>query len=360
MQSAVRIKQFELVEKSALLSFLSIAYPDDPRQSDLRFWEWHFLENPFVSPDNMPVWIAKDGEQIVGQLAAVPVELKIGGVQTRAIWILDFVVRPDYRRRGLGKRLVLAAEEFCPVRLGIATDEQHSPVILKSLGWAMMGKVPRYNRLLFPGNAIREISRFKTLRQLVNAFYAPLRPRLTRQSSGQSGTLRAVERFDSSFDTLWQESSAQWPCAVVRDSGILSWQYSQQPGKKFEVLGFYENEKLAGYVILFVRKKDSHGALSKAAITDLCYHPSRPVEIIDSLLEGALRVALSKRVGALVTDVIDPLVQERLQHYGFLRTKNPLQFMVKSADHQDLLYHASNWFLTRGDSDTSIFEQPNL
>jgi GNAT superfamily N-acetyltransferase len=360
MQNSVQIKQFELSEKSALLSFLRIAYPDDPRQSDPHFWEWHFLENPFVSPNNMPVWIAKDGAEIVGQLAAVPVELKIGTVQTRAIWILDFVVRADYRRRGLGKRLVLAAEEFCPVRLGIATDEQHSPVILKSLGWAMMGKVPRYNRLLFPGEAIREISRLKTLRWLVNASYAPLRPRLPRRFASQSDALRTVEQFDSSFDTLWRESNAQWPCAVARDSAMLKWQYSEQPGKRFEVLGCYENDKLAGYVILFIRKEDSHGALAKAAITDLCYHPDRPMEIVDTLLQGALQVALDRRVGALVTDVMDPLVAERLQHFGFLRTKNPLQFMVKSADHQNLLYDSSNWFLTRGDSDTSIFEQPNL
>jgi GNAT superfamily N-acetyltransferase len=360
MQNTVHIKQFELSEKDALLSFLRIAYPDDPRQSDTRFWEWHYLESPYVTPDNMPIWIAKDGEEVVGQMAAIPVELKIGEVQRRAIWILDFVVRPDYRRRGLGKRLVLAAEEFCPVRLGIATDAQHSPAILKSLGWAMLGKIPRYNRLLFPGNAIREISRFKPLRQLVNIVYAPLRPRLTGRSSSRSATLQVVEQFDSSFDALWRESSAQWPCVVVRDSGMLRWQFSQQPGKKFEALGLYEKERLVGYVVLFVRKHDAHGVLPKAAITDLCYHPDRPVEIIDELLQGALQLAVRRRVGALVTDVTDPLVEERLRRFGFWRTKNPQQFMVKSADHQDLLYDSSNWFLTRGDSDTSIFEQSNL
>jgi len=360
MQNALHIKQFELSEKDALLSFLRIAYSDDPRQSDPLFWEWHYLQSPHVTLGNMPIWIAKDADEIVGQMAAIPVELKIGEVQRRAIWILDFVVRPDYRRRGLGKRLVLAAEESCPVRLGIATNEQHSPAILKSLGWAMLGKIPRYNRMLFPGNAVREISRFKTLRQFVNIVYAPLRPRLSKRSSVHSYTLQAVEKFDSSFDALWREASAQWPCAVVRDSAMLTWQFSKQPGKKFEALGLYEQERLVGYVVLFVRKQDSNGALPKAAITDLCYHPSRPVEIIDELLQGALQLAVNRRVGALVTDVTDPLVEERLQRFGFWRTKNPQQLMVKSADHQDLLYDSSNWFLTRGDSDTSIFEQSNL
>lgn len=360
MENAVHVKQFELSEKSALLSFLRIAYPDDPRQSAQRFWEWHYLENPHVAPDDMPIWVAKDADVIVGQMAAIPVELKIGEARRRAIWILDFVVRPDYRRRGLGKRLVLAAEESCPVRMGIATDAQRSPAILKSLGWAMLGKIPRYNRLLFPGDAIREIARFTPLRRLVNFSYAPLRPRIDRRSLDHSGIVKSVEQFDSSFDTLWREASAQWPCAVVRDSAMLRWQFTQQPGKKFETLALYEKERLVGYVVLFVRKRDANGALPKAAITDLCYHPDRPAEIIDELLRGALQLAVKRRVGALVADVTDPLVQERLRRFGFWRTKNPQQFMVKSADHQDLLYHSGNWFLTRGDSDTSIFEQSNL
>jgi GNAT superfamily N-acetyltransferase len=360
MENALQVKPFELSEKNALLSFLQTAYPDAPRQSDPRFWQWHFLESPYVTPDKMPVWIIKNGGQIIGQLAAIPVELKVGGTRTRAIWILDFIVHQDYRGRGLGKRLVRAAEEFCPLGLGVNTNEQTAPLLLKSLGWVIVGKIPRYSKLLFPGNALREVSQFKPLRQLVNLCYAPLRPRLDRHTSNVEGAILNVDRFDSSFDTLWQEGSGQWPCAVVRDSRMLKWQYSHQPGKRFDTLGFYENHRLLGYVVLFFRKTDVHGALPKAAITDLFYHPDKPVDTIDSLLRGALQLAVKRRAGALVTDVIDPLVEERLQRLGFWRVNNPLQLMVKSPDHQDLLYNPGNWFLTRGDSDISIFEHPNL
>ncbi|MGH9881456.1 MAG: GNAT family N-acetyltransferase, partial [Pyrinomonadaceae bacterium] len=314
MENSVRVKPFELAEKNALLSFLQAAYPDAPRQSDPRFWEWHFLESPYVTPDKMPVWVVKNGEQIIGQLAAIPVELKVGGVQTRAMWILDFIVHHDYRGRGLGKRLVRAAEEFCPLCLGVNTNEQTAPLLLKSLGWVIVGKIPRYSKLLFPGNALREVSQFKPLRQLINLCYAPLRPQLAERAANEDDRLQNVEQFDSSFDTLWQEASGQWPCAVVRDSGMLKWQYTQQPGKQFDVLGFYENNRLVGYVVLFFRKTDEHGALPKAAITDLFYHPDKPLEIVDGLLQGALRMAVKRRAGALVTDVIDPLVEERLQH----------------------------------------------
>ncbi|HLM60951.1 MAG TPA: GNAT family N-acetyltransferase, partial [Pyrinomonadaceae bacterium] len=109
------IKQLELSEKDALLDFLRIAYADNPRMSDARFWEWHFPGNPYVKADNLPVWIAKDGNELVGQLAATPVKLKIGDTRKDAIWILDLIVHHNHRGKGLAKKLVLAAQEFCPL-----------------------------------------------------------------------------------------------------------------------------------------------------------------------------------------------------------------------------------------------------
>jgi hypothetical protein len=147
---------------------------------------------------------------------------------------------------------------------------------------------------------------------------------------------------------------------VVRSAKILKWQYLDQPGKKFDVLGFYENDKLLGYIVLYFRKTDAHGVLQKAAITDICYHPSQPAQIIDVLVLAALEIAVRRGAGSLVTDVIDPLVQERLEFFGFWKTKNPLLLMMKSNADQELLYNPANWFLTRGDSDISIFEHPNL
>ncbi len=115
MQNEVQIQQMRLSDKAKLLAFLRDAYAENPRMSDRIFWEWHFLENPYVSNDNLPIWIAKSGERIAGQLAAIPVELKVGGEQKRAMWILDLIVDENFRRRGIAKDLVLKAEKYCPV-----------------------------------------------------------------------------------------------------------------------------------------------------------------------------------------------------------------------------------------------------
>jgi GNAT superfamily N-acetyltransferase len=326
----MQIKQFELPEKDKLLAFLQTVYADNPRMSDASFWDWHFLKNPYVEADNLPVWIAKDGDEIVGQLAATPVKLQIGKEKKAAIWILDLIVHSDYRGKGIAKKLVLAAEEFCLLGLGVNTNEQTAPILLQKLGWKIVSKIPRYNKLLFPGEALREISQINPARRLANFCYAPLRPRLKKNFFGKNKRLRLVDEFDSSFDDLWSESAAQWSCGVAREPELLRWQYQLQPEKKFHVLGFYESDKLLGYAVLFFRRRDASGALPKAAITDLCYHPSKPIETIDELLRGALQLALERRAGTLVTDAMDSTIEERLKFFGFSRVKNPLQLMVKS------------------------------
>ena len=361
MSSEIQIKQFEPADEDPLLSFLRAAYPDDPRRSQPDFWRWHFLEHPHIKQRDIPIWLVKDGEVIAAQLAAIPIELKMGEERTSAIWIMDVYVGQKYRRRGLARRLWLTAGESYSRMFGLGINEQSKAVVM-GLNWVEMGHIHRYHRLLFPGDALKDIQRLKPLRSLVNLCYAPFRRQLARRSMKGALAVREVKEFDASFDRLWQKASGQWPCAVERNARYLEWQFMRQPGKKFDVLGLYDDgEQLAGYVVLFFRKaeRDGSGAPFKAAITDLCYDAGGSPEALDELLKAALRLALERRAGSIVTDVLDARVEERLRHFGFHRIKTAPEFIASPGAPQ-FLYDPGNWFLTRADSDVSIFEQPNL
>lgn len=359
MPADVQIKQFELSDREALLSFLREAYPDDPRKSDSAFWQWHYLENPYTSRDNVPLWIVKDGERVVGQAATILVEIKVLEEIRKAVWILDFILLPEYRGQKLGKRLLLLARETYPTMLALGYNDQ-SANVLRSLEWVEMGSINRYQKLLFPGYGLKETAAFAPLRGLVNLCYAPFRPSLRKLRASGRYSMREVDEFGSAFDDLWRKASGDFPCAVSRNSSFLEWQFLRQPGKEFHVLGLFEDERLRGYVVLFFRKPGSVNAPSKVAITDICYDPSGGDELIDELLKGALLLSVEKRTGSLVTDVRDPRIEERLRHFGFWQIRRSPPFMIYSPTRRDVMYEPGNWFLTRADSDVSIFEGPNL
>ncbi len=359
MLSDLQVRQLRASEQGALFSFLSKAYPDEPLKSDPAFWKWHFLENPLVAQDNLPTWIIVDGEEIVGQLAAIPIELKIGETEMPAIWVVNIVVLPEYRRRGLGHHLFqVARDTFCSTMIALGYNEG-SGAILNRLEWFEMGRINRYHKLLFPGDADSKLSRMGVVRDVVNLAFAPLRPSISKLVPS-NGEIREVTRFDSDFDELWRSARAGWPCAVVRSSRFLDWQYIRQPGKKFDVLGYYENARLLGYVVLFFRKPARGTVSHKAAITDICYAAENSQVIIDNLLKAALRLTLERRAGGLVTDVLDERIEQRLRKFGFHAVKSSPGFMVAPGEHQQVMSRRENWFLTRGDSDVSIFEDPNI
>ena len=360
MQNNIVIEQFSFADRSDLLAFLKTAYDDNPRQYDEDFWKWHYLKTPHSHLKNMPIWLAKSNNQIVGQLAAIPVEVNIGNEQSKGLWIVDFIVSEKFRRQGIGKMLVLAAQKSYPVTMALGTDEQHTPVLLESIGWKIVGEIPRYHKLLFPGAAIKEISKIRSLAKILDFSFMPFRPRSDPKYFEDNNNLRFVNKFDADFNKLWEEASIQWDCAVKRNSKMLEWQYKLQPNKEFDILGYYEDDKLLGYAVLFFRKRNFYRVLSKGAISDIVYHPSNPSKIVGELLQGAIQLAIKKRAGGLVTDVLDSLVEEKLKNLGFWRVKNPLRLMIKSDVHQKSVYNLNSWFLTRGDSDISIFEEPNI
>lgn len=354
MSDEVQIKQFELSDQPALLAFLRDAYPDEPRKSDPAYWKWHYLDNRYTSTDDIPLWVVKSGDKIVGQLATIPVELKAGDKLRKAIWILDFIVGEKFRGKGLGKRLVLAAGEWCPTMLTLGINEQ-STAVFRSLRWVSLEPIHRYQRVLFPGNAIKEFRGMPPLRGLANLSFAGSRSRIARKP----GSLQPINAFDRRFDDLWLRASPQWTCAVRRRADFLDWQFKQQPGKGFEVLGCLDGETLAGYVVLFFRKSEG-GAPPKMAISDICYDSCDADRVINDLLTGALQSALERNAGSVVIDILDQRIEQCLKRMGFWRIRKSPQFMASAVDRQDILYESANWYLTRGDSDVSIFEQSNV
>ena len=117
----------------------------------------------------------------MGQAATILVELKVGTGTRRAVWILEFILLPEYRGRKLGKRLMMLAGETYPTMLALGYNEQ-SGNVFRSMDWMPLNAIHRYQRLLYPGNAVRAV---KPVRELLNFGYSLLRPRAIETSSRQ-------------------------------------------------------------------------------------------------------------------------------------------------------------------------------
>jgi GNAT superfamily N-acetyltransferase len=354
------ILQLQSKHLAELSEFLQSAYPGEERKANLLYLHWYYLQNPNTdSAGSPPVWAVTRGNKIVGQLATIPVQLKAGASYTKAIWILEFILLEEFRGKGLGKRLVLAARERYPTMITLGINEA-STRVFASLGWKALGSIHRYHRMLFAGSASRKLGEKKLLRESLNLLSSPLRFSIGSGRPANRYQMQLGTAFGPELDELWERASKQWPAAVRRNHQFLAWQFLHQPGKAFDVIRLYEQKKLVGYAVLFFRKGVRNGPPPKAAISDLVYDSRNQEGVIDALLEAALKLAIERKAGSLVTDVLDTRVESRLKRFGFWRIKNSPRFMASSTEFQEILYKPENWYLTRADSDVSIFEEPNV
>jgi GNAT superfamily N-acetyltransferase len=111
--------------------------------SDARFLAWKHLENPFGAS---PMWVAVDGERIVGFRTFLRWELvQPSGAVVRAVRAVDTATDPDYQGQGIFTRLTLDALGALAdegVDLVFNTPNERSlPGYLK-MGWREVGRLP--------------------------------------------------------------------------------------------------------------------------------------------------------------------------------------------------------------------------
>ena len=89
----IEIRQASQADRGKIAKFIDDAYRPHARHKGVARWTWQFLRNPFrQQPDGMaPVWIAVEGDRVVGQIAVQEALLQVRGRMLPAGWIVDVV-----------------------------------------------------------------------------------------------------------------------------------------------------------------------------------------------------------------------------------------------------------------------------
>ena len=104
-------------------------------------------------------------------------------------------MREDFRGKGLGKKLVMAAGEKYPTMITLGINEQ-SAGVFRSMGWVEMGWIHRYQKLLYAAHGLAGAAGIAPVRGLLNLLTAPMRC-WSRQSSEQR------EVYDKNHSRVW-------------------------------------------------------------------------------------------------------------------------------------------------------------
>jgi hypothetical protein len=304
-------------------------------------WEWTYVENPNL-PDGTPlIWLARDGEAIVGQYATMPVRLWVAGREIGAAWGTDVMVAPEGQRQGLGHRLFTTWDENVGASIGLGlTDASHG--LFRKLHWPDLGRVPRLVKRFVPEGVRGARAAIGQLAGIGRRAAARRRP--------LGGEIVPVAEFDDRFTRLWRRVAPSFAFAVRREAADLTWKFLRPPHVKYQIAALVRGGEVLGYVV-YRHVDEAQGRVT--LLVDFLADPGDPVAL-RTLLRWIDREAAAAGSVLIRTFSTCTAFHGALRAAGYVYGNPGMRFVAKinAVPVPPTFYDsAERWHVTLGDSD---------
>lgn len=300
------------VPESQLAEFYRLI---DPGLADYRaqHWRWQYRVG---SNENVSPLLAMIDGSIAGHAGLIPVTLRRGDEERAAIWFVDFWVRPDLQRQGVGIALTEVWMALCPLQITFC-NEKSLGVFLK-FGWVTGGATHSYRLLLrperHPGVRGRGLG---PLAQLAGASLRALWKVRTSASADLSVTTATADQLPACFEREHGRA-----LHVPRTPDFLRWRVLESPSAdSYLVLRLPGRESPCAIARLLNR--EDYRRLNLLAIAS---DPAEP-QALSKLFASILRWADNEGVDDVVYVTSDP------EHARIARRWLPIRASLLYASH---------------------------
>ncbi len=344
---AVTVERRRAADADELFRLYQGVFGDALTDGSRRRWRWQYLENPQNGNDGPEIWVARDGEELLGQYASMPVRLQWGGQELRSSWGMDVFLRAEARGKGVGAQLFTAWSDHVEVALGLGLTPS-SYGLFKKLGYDDVGPVPFFQKILDPVAVAR--------RHVGPALAGPvgtvlgLGMRLLSPEPAARGRadVRPITGFSADYDTLWERCRGAYAMCVRRDQAYLNWKYVACPTRQYQLREARKDGLLTGFA---VSRHEDHRGLRLGWLIDVFAEPGDH-DTQDALIQDALASFRAAGVVRAQAFSMNGSLAGALLRRGFLRGRSPMQFCVKArVPSAGVLKDLGRWHVCFGDSD---------
>jgi GNAT superfamily N-acetyltransferase len=369
---AIIVRKASRSDRPAIARFIEDAYGARAQYKATPRWTWQFIDNPFGrrQGDEVPVWLAVDGDRVVGQIAVQKALLQVEGKTFEAGWAVDIMILPSHRGAGIGHRLHNAVASNVDILMALAMAQASRRMAVRQgrVALAEVHQLTRWVRL----DAV-SVRRYLLLRtahhhwahvtarlscsvfqfhrffpRLANPLLR-LRDFVKRPLRGRGATsIVEVDSFGPEIDELWERTRGDYPVIFPRDARFLNWRFVDCPEPRYRRFVAERAGRAVGYVVL---RRAEPVELPQGIIVDL-YASRRDAETIDELVRHSLSF-FGDSVSAVDCGTSVAEFEAVLRKHGFFRTRvhHPTCVCRDSALRDRLAQLENDWFFSKGDHD---------
>ena len=341
-------REYREGDEDRILELRGISLSDS---RDIRWWQWMFQNGP-AGP--ALIWLADNGQKIVGHHALLPLRVKISEGEHKCCLGFDVMTHPDYQRQGILSKLRAkiyesAAENDIRFSLGSATP-QIFPVYSK-LGSFFICEPPLLVKTISLGKVLK--SRFG-IPAFIGTILGYPWERLTGRTSSLQDNDIEIERvlsFDDTIDSFWLKASEIKKIMIIRDMKYLNWRYVEKPGDEYIIFVARRRKEIVGYIVLKIQT----GPMIRGLIIDILTLPGENA-VAERLITRATEYLRGEGVAMISCMMLrDTPYYATLRKLGFMRRSSGVLFgacLIGQDLPKEILADPGNWYYTWGDSDT--------
>lgn len=336
-------------DRAEVMDFRARMYGPDSAFADPAWVRWLYDEAPGTASEGRHLWIWRHEGRIAAHQGAILTRVRVGDSERTLAWMLDLMVSPAHRLRGVGSVLPRVALRGSEAAGGTEVSEAAQKAFLR-LGWSHLGTLPLWFHPFDPTRILRA----RASRLPAGLIGPPLRVafgavRLASRARAFGRRLVPMDRFDERADTVWNLSAAHWPVIARRDRAWLEWRWDACPRRDGAWGVWMERDgETIGWAMLRCRE---HLGISAGFIVDLLCPPDE----LGSLVALCTEELRQRQVAAAYCLLRAPRAGTTLAACGYVRRDSGFAMMSYSnelpPEERNALADPERWFVTSGDSD---------
>ncbi len=350
MKPDVTIREYRPEDEDIAIRLIVSKLPPEKRAAAVeprrRRWRWQYYQNPNVEPGRPAIIVAEVGGQFGGMVCTVPVRLRTPlGVVTGS-WGMDFIVNPEIRGGGVGKKLLLEWIKTADVSAVLG----YTPVSLKaarSVGFTehragttvkiVLSRLPLAVGLARAGHR-------RDLQQLGGVFLRANRGR----RPDRSFTVDDAPEPDPAVPGVWEAVAANYRFAVERDLPYLRWRYGAHPHHEYRYVHLRQDGALCAFAVVRIATEDYR----LGVVSDFIVHP-RQAGAVQALLDHVVAYCRARGAAAVKMDLPSALAPAAVGRYPCSLSQQ-LDMITLSRQEEQLaagVQQPDAWFIARSDAD---------
>ena len=306
MEDFLIIRRATLKDKKIIFDFIKKVYHNWESIIPDR-WNWLYVINPYIVEGKLPIWIALDDtENVIGQICSMLEPLKIGDQEYICSLGVDYYVFQSYRGQGIGKNLLIIKDYIMFMAISMSQTTRY---IHKSLGFYTVTDIYYYYLNLNEHSLYNIVRRNNIGRFFINCTlfknFCKFLARLTNKWLGYKRKRNKIDleglcfvpisHIGKQFDTLWEQISVEFDCAVIRNCTYLNWKYAQQPNVKYNIFLAKVKGKVVGYMIL---RKRQQLDMTRGIIVDFLFSTKK-----EKMILAGINFAIDYFLDQGITDI---------------------------------------------------------